>query len=97
MAIVFKFKHVGFTESKYHEAIKKLQEAGEGNPKGRSYHVCYGDKNEVDILDIWDSMEDFEAFGKTLIPILTSLGVKLKQPDVQEVFGIEKGQLEKQV
>ena len=91
MAIVFKFKHEGFTEGKYHEAIKKLQAAGEGSPKGRSYHVCYGDKNEVDILDVWDSMENFEAFGKTLIPILTSLDVKLKQPDIQVVFGIEEG------
>ena len=91
MAIVFKFKHQGFTEDKYHQAIKKLEEAGEGNPKGRSYHVCYGDPNEVDILDVWDSMEDFEAFGKILVPILESLGVKLLPPDTQKVFGIVKG------
>ena len=91
MAVVIKFKHEGFPASKYQEVIKKLQAAGEGNPKGRSYHVCYGDKNEVDILDVWDSMEDFEAFGSTLIPMLTSLGVNLGKPDIQEIFGIIKG------
>ena len=91
MAIVIKFKHAGFTATKYHEAIKQLEAAGLGNPKGRSYHVSYGDSNEVDILDIWDSMEDFEAFGKTLIPILTSLDINLRQPDIQQVFGIVKG------
>jgi len=92
MAIVIKFKHEGFTETKYREVIKQLQAAGHGNPKGRSYHVCYGDKNEVDILDVWESMEDFEAFGKTLIPMLTAQGVKLGQPDIQNIFGIIKGQ-----
>ena len=91
MAVVIKFKHEGFPVSKYNEAIKKLQTSGEGSPKGRSYHVCYGDKNEVDILDIWESMEDFEAFGKTLVPILTSLGVNLGKPDIQEIYGVIKG------
>jgi len=91
MAIVIKFKHVGFTSTKYHEAVKQLEAAGLGNPKGRTYHVSYGDSNEVDILDVWESMEDFEAFGKTLIPILTSLNINLGQPDIQEIFGVVKG------
>ena len=91
MAVVIKFKHEGFPESKYHEAIRQLEASGQGNPKGRSYHVCYGDSNEVDNLDVWDSMEDFEAFGNTLVPILTSLGVTLHPPDIQEIFGIVKG------
>jgi hypothetical protein len=91
MAVVIKFKHQGFTETKYNEAIKKLETSGQGNPKGRSYHVCYGDSNEVDILDIWESMEDFEALGKILIPILTSLDVKLGQPDIQKIYVIIKG------
>ncbi len=92
MAIVMKFRHEGFPVSKYNEAIRQLESSGQGNPKGRSYHLCYGNSNEVDILDQWESMEDFEAFGKTLIPILTSLGVKLHPPEIQEVFGIVKGQ-----
>ena len=91
MAIVIKFKHAGFTEAKYNEAIKQLEEAGQGNPKGRSFHVSYGDSNGVDILDVWESMEEFEAFGKILIPILNSLKIDLGQPDIQKIFGIIKG------
>jgi len=91
MAVVIKFKHAGFTEAKYQEAIKKLADAGQGNPKGRSFHVSYGDSNGVDILDVWESMEEFEAFGKILIPILTSLKIDLGQPDIQKIFGIIKG------
>ena len=91
MAVVIKFKHAGFTATKYHEAIKQLENAGQGNPKGRSYHVSYGDINGVDILDVWENLEDFEAFGKILIPILTSNGVELGKPDIQEIYGIVKG------
>jgi len=91
MAIVIKFKHKGFTAAKYNQAIKQLQQAELGSPKGRSYHVSYGDSNEVDIFDVWESMEEFEAFGKTLVPILTSLGIDLGHPDIQEIFGIVKG------
>lgn len=91
MAIVIKFKHLGFTEAKYQQTIQKLEEAGLGNPKGRSFHVSYGDKNEVEIFDIWESIEDFEAFGKTLIPILSAMGIQLGKPDIQNIFGVIKG------
>jgi hypothetical protein len=91
MSLVVKFKPEGFTAARYLETIKQLEAAGAGTPKGRSYHVCYGDANGVDITDVWDSMEDFQAFGQTLVPIMNSLGVDPGKPDVQEIFGIVKG------
>jgi hypothetical protein len=91
MSLVVKFKPAGFTATKYLEAVKQLEAAGAGTPKGRSYHVCYGDANNVDITDVWDNMEDFRAFGQTLVPIMNSLGVDPGEPDVQEIFGIIKG------
>ena len=47
--------------------------------------------NSVGLLDVWKSMEEFEAFGKILIPILNSLKIDLGQPDIQKIFGIIKG------
>lgn len=91
MAFVVKFKPAGFTAAKYKEVIKQLIAAGAGTPKGRTYHVSYGDPLGVDITDVWDSMEDFQAFGKTLIPIMNSLGVDPGQPDVQQIHGITIG------
>jgi len=88
MSFVLKFKLSGFTIAKYEEAIKQLNAAGAGAPKGRSYHVCYGDPDGVEITDVWDNMENFQAFGQTLVPILQSLGVDPRQPDVQEVHNI---------
>jgi hypothetical protein len=91
MSFVVKFKPGGFTAAKYLETVKQLEAAGAGAPKGRSYHVSYGDANGVDITDVWESMEDFQAFGQTLVPIMNSLGVDPGKPDVQEIFGIIKG------
>jgi hypothetical protein len=88
MSFVLKFKPSGFTVAKYNETIKQLNAAGAGSPKGRSYHVCYGDPNSVQVTDVWDSMEDFQAFGQTLVPIMQSLSVDPGQPDIQEVLNI---------
>jgi hypothetical protein len=88
MSFVLTFFPPGFTATKYAETVKQLEAAGAGSPKGRSYHVCYGDPNGVHVTDIWDNMEDFQAFGKTLIPIMDSLGVDPGQPDIQEVRNI---------
>ena len=91
MSHVIKFKPAGFTAAKYHEVSAQLVAAGAGAPKGRHYHVCYGDANGVDILDVWENMEDFNAFGKTLIPIMKSLGVDVGEPNIQEIHAIILG------
>ena len=91
MSFVLTFKPSGFTAAKYDEAIEKLNAAGAGAPEGRSYHVCYGDPNGLHVTDIWDSMENFQAFGETLLPIMHSLGVDPGQPDVEEVHNVIVG------
>ena len=91
MSFVLTFTPSGMTAAKYNECIEKLNTAGAGSPKGRSYHVCYGDPNNVQVTDVWESMEDFQAFGATLIPILQSLSVDPGQPTPQEVQNIIVG------
>jgi hypothetical protein len=88
MSFVLTFAQPGFTAAKYDEAIKQLEAAGAGAPKGRSFHVSYGDPENLHITDTWDSMEDFQAFGETLLPILQSLDVDSGQPNPVEVHNI---------
>jgi hypothetical protein len=91
MSFVLTFAPSGMTAARYDECVEKLNAAGAGSPKGRSYHVCYGDPNSLQVTDVWESMEDFQAFGETLIPILQSLGVDPGQPTPQEVRNIIVG------
>ena len=71
MAIGFYFVNGGFTPDKYDETIKRLSAAGAGSPKGRSYHVALESNGEIQVFDIWESQEAFDAFGSTLLPILS--------------------------
>ena len=88
MAIILRFTFPGFTTETYDEAVKQLDAAGASAPKGRTYHVCSGDPSGVTITDVWDSVEDFEAFGAALMPIMQGFGLDPGQPEIQEVHNI---------
>ena len=63
------FTPPSFTVAKYDEAIRKLEEAGVGSPPGRLYHVALETDGEIQVFDIWESHESFEAFGHSLLAI----------------------------
>jgi hypothetical protein len=85
------FAHEGFTPELYATAIQKLEDAGQGSPKGRTLHVALESDGVIQVFDIWESMEEFEAFGPTLMPILAGLGVELKDPMIATVHNVIKG------
>jgi hypothetical protein len=91
MAIGMYFTPSGFTPALYDEAIKRLNAAGAGAPAGRSYHIALETDGAVQVFDVWESEEAFMAFGQTLIPILSELGVEPGEPQVSPVHNVIKG------
>jgi hypothetical protein len=91
MALGIYFMHEGFTAEKYDEAIDKLEDAGAGSPEGRTYHVALESDGAIQVFDIWESQEQFDAFGETLVPILAGLGVELGAPMVATVHNVIQG------
>lgn len=91
MALSIYFKPKSMSTSSYDEIIQKLEEAGEGAPKGRLHHTCFGEENNLNVLDIWDTMENFEKFGQILMPILQQVGVDPGEPEIKEVHNIIEG------
>jgi hypothetical protein len=91
MTLGFYFAHGGFTPDKYDAAIKQLAAAGQGAPKGRTMHVALESNGEIQVFDIWESQETFEAFGATLMPILTGLDLTLNKPMVGLVHNVIQG------
>jgi hypothetical protein len=82
----------GLTPDKYKSAIAKLEAAGAGQPKGRTYHFALESDGEIQVFDIWDSQEDFDAFGQTMMPIVTEVGASIKgEPMVASVHNIIRG------
>jgi hypothetical protein len=91
MALGFYITAKGFTQDRYDTTTVQLEEAGVGVPAGRLSHVALETNGEIQVFDIWESQEAFEAFGKTLIPILTAAGVELNEPMVARIHNEIKG------
>jgi hypothetical protein len=91
MAIGIYFAEGKFPVDKYAEAISRLEAAGAGAPEGRQFHVALETDGEINVFDIWESQEAFDAFGATLIPILTEIGVDPGKPMVAQVHNVIEG------
>ncbi|MDT4978590.1 MAG: hypothetical protein QOG07_469 [Pseudonocardiales bacterium] len=91
MALGFYFRSGSFSPDQYDAAIKQLEAADAGAPEGRLHHVALESDGNVQVFDIWESQEAFEAFGATLLPILSGLGVDPGQPMVAPVHNIIDG------
>jgi hypothetical protein len=91
VALGFYFTPSGFTPAIYDEALAKLEAAGAGSPPGRLYHVGLASDGLIQVFDVWESQEAFEAFGATLLPIMAALGVEPGEPMVAPVHNIIVG------
>jgi hypothetical protein len=92
MSIVVRFNPASLTTEKYDEAIRRHEEAGvELPPDGLDYHVCFGSDGNLRVSEIWDSREQFEAYGERLMPILADTGIEFSgEPEIFEVHNIIK-------
>jgi len=92
MSILTVFNLSTMTAEKYRQAIRGLEAAGQGKPKGRLYHIATSQEDgSMIVTDIWESPELLDAFGKTLIPVLNKAGVTPVQPKVYPVLNVIEG------
>ena len=91
MAIGIYFADGNFPADQYEEALRRLQAAGAGAPPGRTLHVALETDGGINVFDIWESQEAFDAFGATLMPILTELGVNPGTPTFARVHNVIEG------
>jgi hypothetical protein len=91
MALGLYFSPSSFTPARYDEVIKRLDAAGAGAPAGRTYHCAIEVDGLIQVFDVWESQESFDAFGATLVPIMTELGADPGKPMVAPVHNIIKG------
>ena len=94
--VVILFDAPGFTASQYDKVWEGLRAAGHANPKGLISHVgCAKPDGNWLVVDIWESAEAFQEFGKVLVPILESVvGDNPPQPTVIPAHYVHIGQHE---
>ncbi len=91
MAILVKFEVSGMDSSKYDEVIRRLTEIGLRVPGGKMYHICYGDKQRLQVIDVFYSQAKLDSLAPILMPILQEMAIEAK-PTVFEIYNIIEGQ-----
>ena len=88
MSLVVRFHPANLTAERYDESHPKVEAAG-FPPDGLDYHVCFGSGDNLTVSEIWDSREQFEAWGEKLMPVLTESGIEFSgEPEVFEVHNL---------
>lgn len=92
MAIVVRYSPVNLTEDAYNQVNEQLRaKVGENPPDGMVVHVLFGDEGNLKISEIWESREQWQAFGETLNPILEAAGAQTSAPpEIFEVVNLMK-------
>jgi hypothetical protein len=79
------------TGEKYDEVMPRIEAGGDFPPDGLDYHVAFSSGGSFRVSEIWDSKEQFEAFGERLMKILDENGVELAgPPEVIEIHNVIK-------
>ncbi len=91
MSIVVRFTPTGLTAQQYDRTVRALEAAGDFPPDGLDYHVCFGSDGSLLVSEIWDSQEQFEAFGERLMPLLVEAQIEFSDaPTAFPVHNIVK-------
>jgi hypothetical protein len=92
MSIVVRYSPRSLTPQKYDEAVTRVnQELGEEMPDGAELHVAFiGPDGNIRVSEIWDSREQWQAFGERLMPLLGEVGIDPGEPEVFEVHRMDK-------
>jgi hypothetical protein len=86
--IIIQFTFPDLGKEVYEGVIKDLATAGHGNIPERLYHVSAQHGNDWHVTDAWESMEAFNKFGETLMPLHIKNGGTPTEPTILPVHNI---------
>ena len=92
MSILVRFTGApSLTSEDYDRTMPAIEASGEFPPDGLDYHLAFSAGGSFRVSEVWDSKEQFEAFGERLMPILAEAGIELAgPPEIIEVHNIIK-------
>ena len=68
-----------------------FEKSGDWLPAGLEFHVAFMSNGNFRVSEIWDSREQFDTFGKRLMPVLKDVGIELAgEPETREIHNIIK-------
>ena len=88
MSILAAFSPPSMTAEQYDEIVNRLYEEGIQPAPGLRTEIAYGSGDKMKVVVLFDSMEQFEAFGQKLGPILEEYKVDPGGPTIYEVHNV---------
>jgi hypothetical protein len=88
MRVLVRFTPSTLTTEQYDETIRRLEKSGDWLPVGLESHLAFKSNGNLRVSEIWDSREQFEAFGERLMPVLKDVGIDPGHPEVLEIHNI---------
>jgi hypothetical protein len=86
--LLVRFTPSTLTTDQYDETIRRLEKSGDWLPEGLESHVAFKSNGNLRVSEIWDSREQFDAFGERLMPVLKDVGIDPGQPEALEIHNI---------
>ena len=90
MSVLIRFAPASLTAEEYDNVVGRLTADGVSPAEGLDYEICFGSGDNFKVSMVWDSQEQFDAFGARLGPILAELGIDPGEPEIFEVHNIIK-------
>ncbi len=69
------------TIEQHDKGRERLRESG-APEQAMKLHSCFGEDGQLQVFDVWESQEAFDAFLKHLGPVMEEMGIELAQPPV---------------
>jgi hypothetical protein len=76
------------TAEQYDAIVARLYEEGIHPAPGLELEVCFGSGDQMKVSLLFDSQEEFGAFGARLQSVLADMGMDPGQPEVVEVHNV---------
>jgi hypothetical protein len=89
-SLLVRFTPASITTEQYDESVRRLEKSGDWLPEGLELHVAFEAGGKFRVSEIWDSQEQFDAFGKRLMPILEDIGIDPGAPELLEIHNITR-------
>ncbi|MBO9682104.1 MAG: hypothetical protein J7502_05455 [Flavisolibacter sp.] len=81
--VVIQFNFPNVSLEQYDGVWNDLRAKGHTHPKGMISHVgAQTPDGGLLVVDVWESQEAFDEFGKTLMPLITKNDIPMVQPKV---------------
>jgi hypothetical protein len=91
MAVAALSTAASMTAEQYHRISEHLDASRTATPPGRRFHACFGHGDHLMVFDVWDSIEELDAFTTTLMPILAIEHIDMAAPEPLEIHNLVDG------